>query len=699
MRILKSKLMKKFFAFLKEKRVFIFSTILFLFGIAAIMYFMPNERRFEYEYQQNKVWSHEDFYAPFGFSIDKSEEEIQAQRDSVMQRYSPYYNYDSTVYVRVTDSIYENYQRNLGHFVPDTIETYQDLMKSQGLSEFATLLKQIYETGIVDVQKPYKTLIIERLPQRQRVSTNSIRTLPEAHGDLMQKIPSSFDSLQKVKFKEIIFTALIPNIIFNEEISSKMKDQLLATVSEKYGYISENTRIISRGSVVTEQDKKILDSLKKEYESGNVSFWEKIAIWGGQLILIFVAFFVLMLLIQYSEPDVFKKIKYSLFIVTVVVLFIGMATLTLRFNHISIYLIPYVALPILVKNFLNARVALFVHIVTMMIIGLVAPNPFEFIFLQISVGVIALYILGNHYQRSFLFWTSLISLISYCVIYLGLILIKFGGFVGADWTQLLWFLASCVLLLTTYLLIFIFEKIFRFPSDITLFELSDTSRGVLRELSDKAPGTFQHSLQVANFVEVALREIGGNALLGRIGGLYHDIGKLKDPAFFVENQMFKENPHDNLPPEKSAQIIINHVIYGRELSRKNKLPYSLEQIIYGHHGNSKTVYFLEKYKRMHPGEPVDETMFQYPTSPVVNKELAVIMIADGVEAASRSAQLETREQMEALVQKIVDNLIKNKQLENADITLKDLDIVKRVFVEKLINLYHARIPYPEEEKK
>lgn len=688
--------MKKLFMFIKAHKLFIISLILFSLGIAAVMFFMPNEKKFEFEYQQNKVWLHEDLYAPFGFSIDKTEDEIQAQRDSVMIKFSPYYTYDSTVYEQVVNSIYEGYLRNLYHIVSDSVVDYQTLVTSQGLSEFDKLLRTIYDEGIIDVQKPYKTLIVERLPQRERLPIRSVRTLPEAHGDLMQKIPANFDSTQRVRFKEIIFTALIPNTIYNEEVSSQMKEEMLSSVSEKYGYVTEGTRIISRGSVVTESDIKVLNSLKKEYESGNVTFDGRLAIGAGQFILILVAFLVLILLILYSEPEVFTRVKYSLFLVSVVVLFVAMATFTQRFNHVSIYLVPYVALPILIKNFLNARVALFVHIVTMLIIGFIAPNPFDFTFMQISVGVIALYSLGNHYQRSFLFFTAIISFVSYASIYFALSLIKLAGISSIDWSQLLWFLASCVLLLTTYLFIFVFEKIFRFPSDITLFELSDTSRGLLRELSDKAPGTFQHSLQVANFVEVALREIGGNDLLGRIGGLYHDVGKLKNPAFFVENQSFKENPHDDLPPEKSAQIIINHVVYGRELAQKNGLPYSLEQIIYGHHGNSKTMYFLDKYKRMHPGEPVDETMFQYPTSKVVNKELAVIMLADAVEAASRSARLETRDQVEALVQKIVDNTIQSKQLEFADITLKDLDKVKGVFVEKLINLYHARIPYPDE---
>lgn len=691
--------MKNFFSFVRENKVIIVSLLLFSFGIALIMLLMPREKKFEYEYQQNKVWFHDDLFAPFAFSIDKSVAEIQAQRDSVMMKYSPYYIYDTTMYRKVKDTIYTRYIRSMSHWVPDSIEDYHSLMKSQGLSNFERTLEKIYNAGVVDVQKPYKTLIIEKIPHRQRVSVQSVRTIPEVHSDLMQTIPTYFDSVQREKFKEIIYTSLEPNTIFDEAVSKEHKEQLLATVSEKYGYVSEGTRIISKGSVVTEADKKVLDSLKKEYESGNVSFQGKIAILIGQFFLILVAFIMLVLLINCSDPEAFKKVKSSLFIVTVVVLFVALATLTLKFDHVSIYLIPYVALPILIKNFMNERVALFVHIVTMLIIGFIAPNPFDFTFLQISVGVIATFSLGNHYERSFLFWTAIISLFSYSFIYLGLSLIKYGSLVDVDWRQLLWFLASCVLLLTTYLMIFIFEKVFRFPSDITLFELSDTSRGVLRELSEKAPGTFQHSLQVANFVEVALQRIGGNVLLGRIGGLYHDIGKLKNPAFFVENQTFKENPHDKLPPEKSAEIIINHVVYGRELSRKYGLPYSLEQIIYGHHGNSKTVYFLEKYKKMHPGEPVDEKLFQYPTSQVVKKELAVIMIADGVEAASRATPLETREQMESLVQKIIDHLIQSKQLEYADITLKDLDIVKAVFVEKLVNLYHARVPYPEEEKK
>ena len=693
--------MRKFFFFLRKNKVEILSVILFSFGMAMILLLLPNEKKFEYEYQQNKVWFHDDLYAPFTFSIDKTEEEIQSQRDSVMKTFSPYYVFDTTIYAKVCDSIYSQYMRVFGSQIPDTVDvpSFHSLMVNQGMNGFEKKLRTIYANGIIDVQKPYKTLVVEKIPLRKKISINSVLTLPEAHGDLMQEIPASFDSLQRVRFKEIIYSSLVPNTLDEEEESSKQKAKFLSTDSEKHGYVSEGTRIISRGSVVTEKDKKILDSLKKEYESGNVTFDGKIAILTGHLILLLVSFIVLLLLIKYSDLEAFTSVKNSLFLVTVVVMFVALATATLKFNHISIYLIPYVALPILIKNFMNVRVALFVHIVTMMIIGFIAPNPFDFIFLQISVGAIAIYSLGNHYQRSFLFWTAILSFVSYTIIYFGLSLVKLGGVSDIDWTQLLWFLASCVLLLTTYLLIFIFEKIFRFPSDITLFELSDTSRGLLRELSDKAPGTFQHSLQVANFVEVALREIGGNALLGRIGGLYHDIGKLKNPAFFVENQTFKENPHDNLPPEKSAEIIINHVIYGRELSRKNGLPYSLEKIIYGHHGNSKTMFFLDKYKKMHPGEEFDEKMFQYPTSKVVNKELAVIMIADAVEAASRSAHLETREQIEVLVQKIVDHLIQSKQLEYADITLKDLDIVKSVFVEKLINLYHARVPYPEDEDK
>ncbi|HOS84476.1 MAG TPA: HDIG domain-containing protein, partial [Bacteroidales bacterium] len=287
------------------------------------------------------------------------------------------------------------------------------------------------------------------------------------------------------------------------------------------------------------------------------------------------------------------------------------------------------------------------------------------------------------------------SFISYAIIFFALSLIKEGGLDGISWLKLLWFGVSCILLLTTYLLIFIFERLYRIPSDLTLFELNDTNRGLLRELSEHAPGTFQHSLQVANLTEAALQKINGNVLLGRVAALYHDIGKLSNPAYFIENQSFMGNPHDEISPEISAKIIIEHVIHGKDLARKHNLPSTVTDMIYGHHSNSKTWFFLDKYKKSYPSNTVDESLFTYPAPKPNRKELAVLMIADSVEAASRSIVVHDKEQISNLVDKIVDTLMNEKHFEQVDITLREIFLVKDVMIQKLINMYHARIPYPD----
>ncbi|OQA96997.1 MAG: hypothetical protein BWY22_01515 [Bacteroidetes bacterium ADurb.Bin217] len=678
--------MGKFYTFFINNKAKFLSILLFSIGIVAIMFFLPKERTFEFEYQQNKVWQHRDLFAPFNFSIDKTDAEIKMQRDSIIRAFSPYYEFDSTVAKQTSDSLLEKCTSLFSMLeIPESI-SLQNLQKE---------LELVYATGIIDVQKPYKTLIVDKKPQKIRLHINQIYTVSEAHIKLISAIPKALDSLTKNKVKDIIYKTIRPNFIYNETISNERKTELLSKISEKHGFISEGSRIISKGTVVSERDIKVLDSLKKEYEHSSLTVHTMIAIFSGQMILIFMAFIVLVLLIFYFEPQILSSHSHTLFIVSIVVLFVAMASMTQKFNHISIYIIPYVALPIVVKNFLNARIALFVHVITMLIIGFIAPNSFDFVFLQIIVGAIALFSIGNHYQRSSLFLCAVFSFISYAIIFFALSLIKEGGLEGISWLKLLWFGVSCVLLLTTYLLIFIFERLYRIPSDLTLFELNDTNRGLLRELSEHAPGTFQHSLQVANLTEAALQKINGNVLLGRVGALYHDIGKLSNPAYFIENQSFMGNPHDEISPEISAKIIIEHVIHGKELARKHNLPSTITDMIYGHHSNSKTWFFLDKYKKLYPSNTVDESLFTYPAPKPNRKELAVLMIADSVEAASRSIVVHDKEQISNLVDKIVDTLMNEKHFEQVDITLREIFLVKDVMIQKLINMYHARIPYPD----
>lgn len=678
--------MGKFYTFFINNKAKFLSILLFSFGIVAIMLFLPKERKFEFEYQQNKVWQHRDLFAPFNFSIDKSDAEIRMQRDSIIREFSPFYDLDSSVYKRIHDSLIGQCK---------TLFSMLEIPESVSLNDLQKELQLVYSVGIIDVQKPYKTLIVNNQPQKKRIHIQQIFTPSEAHIKLIAAIPQALDSLTRNKVKDIIYKTVQPNYTYNDEVSNEQKAELLSKISEKHGFVSEGSRIISKGTVVTERDIKVLDSLKKEYENTSLTMNTMIAIFSGQIILIFMAFIVLALLILYFEPHILQSHSQTLFIVSIVVLFVAMASITQKFNHISIYIIPYVALPLVVKNFLNARIALFVHVITMLIIGFIAPNSFDFVFLQIIVGAIALFSIGNHYQRSSLFLCAIFSFISYTLIFFALSLIKEGGLASISWLKLIWFGVSCILLLTTYLLIFIFERIYRIPSDLTLYELNDTNRGLLRELSELAPGTFQHSLQVANLTEAALQRINGNVLLGRVGALYHDIGKLSNPAYFIENQSFMGNPHDNISPEISAKIIIEHVVYGKELARKHNLPSSVTEMIFGHHSNSKTWYFLDKHKKNHTDETIDETLFQYPASRPTRKELAILMIADAVEAASRSIAVHDKTHISQMVEKIIESLMNERHFDMVDITMREISTVKDVMTQKLINMYHARIPYPE----
>jgi putative nucleotidyltransferase with HDIG domain len=633
------------------------------------------------------VWQHEDLFAPFNFSIDKSADELKRERDSVLREFSPRYDMNAAVYAKVLDTITCALSAHFGEECPK--KNQGEFFRNHNLGYFYQTLQRLYEEGIYDVKRPYKTLVIEQGAQRSRVLFTSVHSLTEAWEILLNSLPKK----RQAELKPVVSHLLQANLFYNETHSAELKERLLAGISEKYGFVSEGSRIISRGDVVNEETMNILNSLRKEYEAQKVTSGNKFFILLGQLILIFVAFVVLFLLLSFTHVRVLRNRKYSFFIVTIVVLFIAMAAVTMKFELISMYAVPYIALPIIIKNFVNRRVAVFSYIIAILIIGFLAPNSYDFVFMQICVGSVALFAIGNHYERSTLLITAFVSMISYVVIYLGFSLMKEGSLAAFNFIDILWFAVSCTLLLTTYLFIFVFERVFGLTSDLTYFELADTNKGILRELNEKAPGTFQHSLQVANLTEAALQKIQGNVMLGRTAALYHDIGKLKKPQYFIENQSFGENPHDKLEPEESAQILINHVIYGHELALKHNLPLQLSNMIYSHHGNSKAAYFLAKQKTLHPNQ-VDESKFTYPKFYMKDKELAVLMIADVVEATTRTIQTFSHEKIDEVVSRLIDEMIENKRLKNFDITLREIEKVRAVLIEKLVNIYHSRIAYP-----
>jgi len=687
--------MSNFYSFFRKNRQPILSIAAFSLAVSLIMIFLPKDRKFKYEYQQNKVWLHEDLYAPFSFAIDKNAAEIKRERDSILHEFSPVYDVDTSVFTAVLDSMVHSLS---AHFK----ETFQGkkpaaFFQSHNLEQFYQTALKLYKTGVYDSnKKQYKTMVVENGSHRSRVAFSRMYSLHDAANKLLATVPEKLVSDSDIK--NIVYNTLRPNVLYNEARSEILKEQLLSRISGKYDFINEGSSIINHGDVITEYTMNVLNSLKKEYEAQRVSLGNTFLILVGQLILIIAAFVVLFFLLSFTIK-VMRNFKQSFFIITIVMLFVAMAALVSKFEHISINLIPFVALPIVIKLFINRRVAVYTHIITILIIGFLAPNSYYFVFLQTCVGMIALFAIGSHYERRSLFFTAAISMASYSVIYTGFSLMENGSLVNFKWGDLGWFAMSCTLLLTTYLFVWIFEKIFGLTSDLTYFELTDTNHGVLRELNQKAPGTFQHSLQVENLTEAALQRIDGNVLLGRAAALYHDIGKLKNPHYFIENQSHSENPHNRLEPEESARILINHVIDGLEIAKKHNLPQLICNMIYSHHGNSQALFFVKKQKDLYPNEPVDLSKFTYPKFYMKNKELAVLMIADVVEATVRSLKEFSKEKIDETVSYIVDEMIETKRLKNFDITLRELEKVRSVFVEKLVNVYHSRIAYPQQTQQ
>ncbi|HRN42425.1 MAG TPA: HDIG domain-containing protein, partial [Vicingus sp.] len=408
-----------------------------------------------------------------------------------------------------------------------------------------------------------------------------------------------------------------------------------------------------------------------------------------------ILFYSLFIFLKNVSTEVYHENKNIAFIMLIMLGFLALTILVVKFSSFSVYLIPFCAIPILFRTFFGNRIALFVFVITTFIISFVVPNSFEFILIEIIAGITTLYTILNVNKRSELFFTALIIFISFSVIYIGFSIIHEGSITKINWSNLKWFGISAGLTLFTYPLIYLFEKMFGYISDVTLLELSDTNNKLLRELNLKAPGTFQHSLQVANLAEEAIREIGGNALLVRTGALYHDIGKMINPAYFIENQSSGINPHDDLNYEESASIIINHVILGIEMAKKNQLPEQLIDFIRTHHGTTKTQYFLRMFAIENPDLNIEDKMFQYPGPIPFSKETAVLMMADGVEAASRSLKTYSIETITELVNTIIDYQVKENQFINTDITFKHITLIKRLFIKKLTNIYHVRVEYPK----
>jgi putative nucleotidyltransferase with HDIG domain len=458
--------------------------------------------------------------------------------------------------------------------------------------------------------------------------------------------------------------------------------------------VQKGERVISKGELVTGEKFQIIESMKQEYEMQIGSSTKYFNILLGQILLICISFTVLFLFLLSFRKDILADNKKVLLILLNIFFMVLITSLVIHTDVKYLYLVPLCIIPVIIRAFFDTRLALFVYLVTIIIIGFLVPNSFEFVFLQLISGIIAIISVVNLRKRSQFFLTTVLVFISYSATYTGITLMQEGSLAEIDVTNYIWFAGSSLMILFSYPLIFIFEKVFGFVTDVSLLELSDINSRLLRELSTRAPATLQHSLQVANLAEEAIYEIGGNTLLVRAGALYHDVGKMDMPLYFTENQGAGINPHEELTSEESAAIIISHVIKGIELAKKYNLPERVIDFIRTHHGTRKTQFFYNQFIKNNPEETVDESKFRYHGPIPFSKETAVLMMADSVEAVSRSLKNADEESVRAMVERFINMQIEQQQFINSDITFSDITRIKKIFTRKLLNMLHVRIEYP-----
>lgn len=711
--------------FLKKVRDYfkvVATFIVFVIAIVLVTYMLPSKKKFRYTYYLGSVWLEESIDARFSFSLYKTDEQVEIEIDSAEGSVRPYFNYYTNQYPAKLRQFTTDFDKkwvsySMREFKIDEEIKYKENnryaahrnLQEEYRNAYFEQLENAYKDGLA--QPSEKSALVFTTDSTVRLVTGNIaefvsfsqfQTIRNAYQDIQSSMLNQISADRRRLtsrysnfFNELdLSNYLVANVVYDDMATEREKQSKRRDVSLTTDLIPEGTRLISTGEMITQEKIQLLDSYKKEYEQilGNMN---DIIVRAGRALAIIILFLIVYLFLLNFRRHILKEFKNIVFVLFMMVLMVFFGYTAAKFDYINFYVVPFAILPIVLRTFFDERVALFAHIITVLVASLIAPNSFEFIFLTIPVGMVALFSLTNLYRRSKFFLSAILIVITYALTYVGLTLILEGNINSVDVRIFQYFGYNGVLILLSFLLIYIFEKIFGFLSDTTLMELSDTNQPLLRKLAESAPATFQHSIQVANLSEEAVRHIGGNPMLVRTGALYHDIGKMIDASYFTENQGGGHNPHSGKDLKESAKIIIDHVNKGKELARKNNLPEPIIDFILTHHGTSTTKYFLKTFQNENPGEKVNEKEFQYPGPRPMTKENAVLMMADSVEAASRSLPTYSEESISELVERIIDSQMAERQFENAAITFQDIKKVKEIFKTRLNTIYHARIAYPK----
>jgi putative nucleotidyltransferase with HDIG domain len=677
---------------------------LFLFGITAllIVWCMPNKGMFRHSFAKGQVWRYETLNAPFTFGILKSEAELHQDWEEIKQNTKYIYRYDESLanerivfFKSKLDSIQVNSEKD-----DKLVNAQIELISSDEISRLKDKIQNWYKQGIKEEVSDSTTLktteIIERTEEGLKQKSNTAYLNKTHLVDSIALWLYGSTTWKNAELKDFFNSKLLPNVQFDETLTEASIQEAVNSLSKTRGLINKGELLIQKGDMIDERKFQLLISLQNEYENSQgiapVSIY---LLKAGQSILVILLLLFLYLFILFLRPEIFEdSIKLTL-ISLLIITSVGCTSFIIDSNIFSEYLIPFCAIPIVIRSFFDTRLALFTYLISMLMVSVLVPNSFDFFLIQILGGISVVFTALNLRQRSRLFTMILTLVIVYCSTYCGLQLLSNGSFDAIDPQKLVALSTSSALTLFSFPLIYFIERVFGYTSDISLLELSDTNSTLLREMAIKAPGTFQHSLQVANLSEAAIGVIGGNMLLARTGALYHDIGKIEFARYFIENQITGVNPHDELDFDESAQLIISHVQRGLQLGRKHKLPDRILDFIRTHHGSSRVHFFYKSYLKNYPDEEVDEAAFRYPGPIPFSRETAVVMMADSVEASSRSLSAPSKEQIGALVDDVIQRQMDDQQYINADITLKDISRIKKVFKKMLMEMHHVRIAFPD----
>lgn len=683
---------KDFFLKLVHSYQTISKIFIFLCAVILVVWQMPRTVKFKYEYQKMKPWQYESLYAPFNFPIYKTAEEIKLEEDDYLKDSYPIFTYDNVITKQNREKMLADFDTKWTGNQVDKLKNKQllerlyDTIENQGIISNISSLENMKPESMIDVVR-------DRVVKTRQV--RDFYTMKTATDFISDHLLNADEGIDKAMINRLLLAHIHQNIIYSEDLTEQAREQAKSSISLTFGMVQKDELIINEGEIVTEERYNILNSLKTEYasvDSGN--FFNRNLNLYGQILLVFVIFSSLFLGLRLLYSDIFKESKSINLIIIVMLMMIIPSFIIIRLYPDMIYVMPLTILAMLMVTFFNIRVAIYVQTITLIIISLAVPNPFQFFIIQYFVSLVSIFVLGKNSSRSRYFVTYTSIFISYIVLKVSVSLTLDGGLDNFTWNDVGTFAMNTLFTMLTLPLAYMLEKVFGFVTDMTLLELSNTNSPLLRKLSSEAPGTFQHVMQVADLCEEALFAIGGNMLLARTGAMYHDVGKLKNPLFFTENQHGKYNMHNEMSYYESSQIIINHVLDGIEICRKYHVPEQIIDFARTHHGTRRTEYFYQMELKENPDIEVNEADFRYHGPIPFSKETAVLMMADSVEAASRSLNEKTEESISKLVDGIIDAQVNDNQFINTDLTFRDITTIKKVFKKKLMNIYHVRIAYP-----